>query len=219
MVFLIGGLIAIIAFLLAYIYKIKREMINISNQLNEYNDFKTEKKIDINLINREVEILAESINRHIQIANELKLKEIKSKEDLKEMIANISHDLRTPLTSIIGYIQMLKVKCNNDAKNMEYLNRVEYKSKDLEVMLEDFFTLSIVEDCDYSLNVEYLDINEILCDTLIGFYEQLEKRGIEPDININQVGKIIGERKSVIRIIDNLMSNVLKYSSKEVSVE
>ncbi|MGL5315361.1 MAG: sensor histidine kinase, partial [Peptostreptococcaceae bacterium] len=96
---------------------------------------------------------------------------------------------------------------------------VEYKSKDLEVMLEDFFTLSIVEDCDYSLNLEYLDINEILCDTLIGFYEQLEKRGIEPDININQVGKIIGERKSVIRIIDNLMSNVLKYSSKEVSVE
>ncbi|MEG0295905.1 MAG: HAMP domain-containing sensor histidine kinase [Clostridium sp.] len=219
MIFLIGLLIAIIAFLLAYIYYMKKEMINISTQLNEYNDFKTEKKIDINLINKEVELLAESINRHIKIANELKLNERKSKDDLKEMVANISHDLRTPLTSIIGYIQMLKIKCNNDIKNMEYLDRVESKAKDLEGMLEDFFTLSVVDNSDYNLNLEYIDLKEILCDTLIGFYNELEKRGISPEINIEQVDKIIGERKSIIRIVENLMSNVLKYSSKKLSIK
>lgn len=219
MIFLVGGLIIIIAFLLAYIFCLNKEMSNIASQLNEYNDFKTEKKIDVNLINEKVEALAESINRHIEIANELKLNEIKSKEELKEMIANISHDLRTPLTSIVGYIQMLKLKCKSDAKNIEYLNRVENKARDLEAMLEEFFTLSVMQSSDYNLNLEYLNINDLLCDTLIGFYEQLEAKGIEPDININQVGRILGERKSVVRIIENLMSNVMKYSSEKVSVE
>lgn len=219
MIFLVGGLIIIIAFLLTYIFYLNKEMSNIASQLNEYNDFKTEKKIDVNLINEKVEALAESINRHIEIANELKLNEIKSKEELKEMIANISHDLRTPLTSIVGYIQMLKLKCKSDAKNIEYLNRVENKARDLEAMLEEFFTLSVMQSSDYNLNLEYLNINDLLCDTLIGFYEQLEAKGIEPDININQVGRILGERKSVVRIIENLMSNVMKYSSEKVSVE
>lgn len=219
MIFFIWVLVIIIVFLLTYIIFMKKEMINISKQLNEYNNFETEKKIDTNLINKELESLAESINRHIQISNELKLKEAKSKEELKEMIANISHDLRTPLTSIIGYVQMAKIKTDNNTKNTEYLNKIECKARDLENMLEDFFALSVLDSVDYSLNLEYLDISEIVCNTLVEFYESLEKRGIEPEIKINQVGKIIGERKSTIRIIENLMSNVLKYSSKKVSVQ
>lgn len=218
MIFLVGGLIILIAFLLAYIFFMKKEVRNISNQLNEYNDFKTGKKIDVNLINKEIESLGESINRHIEISNELKLNEIKSKEELKEMIANISHDLRTPLTSILGYVQMLKKRCNDD-KNIEYLDRVENKARVLGVMLEDFFTLSVVDNANYKLKLECLDLNELLFETLIGFYDQLEKRGIEPKININDVDKIIGERKSIIRIIENLMSNVVKYSSGQVEVE
>ena len=77
MIFLVWGLIIFIAFLLTYIFYMKREMTSIARQLNDYNDFKTEKKIDVNLINKEVEALAESINRHIEIGNELRLKEIK----------------------------------------------------------------------------------------------------------------------------------------------
>lgn len=219
MIFLIWSLIIIIMFLLTYIFFMKREIINIAKQLNLYNDFKTEKKINVNLINKQVEVLAESINRHIDVANDLRLNEIKGKDNLKETIANISHDLRTPLTSIIGYIQMLKIKCISDAKNMEYLNRVENKAKDLENMLEDFFTLSVIQSSDYDLRLEYLNINELVCDTLIDFYELLEKKKIVPEINIKQVGRIIGDRKGVIRIIENLISNVLKYSSKELYIE
>lgn len=219
MLFLLGGLIVMVVFLLTYIFYLKREIINISKQLDEYNDFKTEKKIDLNLINKELELLAESINKHIKIADELKLKEIKSKEDLKEMIANISHDLRTPLTSIIGYVQMIKIKNNNDPRNISYLNKVESKARDLENMLEDFFTLSVVDSSNYSLKLENININEIVCDTLVVFYEQLEERGIQPTININKVSQVIGESSSIKRIIENLMSNVLKYSSKVVEIE
>lgn len=219
MVFLMGGLILLIAFLLSYIFYMKREMLNIANQLNDYNNFKTEKKIDINLINKEVEALAESINKHIEIANELRLKEVKSKEELKEMIANISHDLRTPLTSIVGYIQMVKLKGNLDDKSNEYLSKVERKGKDLEIMLDDFFTLSIAESADYNLCLEAIDLNEILCDTIVEFYSELEKRNIEPEIRLSNVENIIGDKKSIIRIIENLISNALKYSSSDVLIE
>lgn len=219
MIFLVWGLIIFIAFLLTYIFYMKREMTSIARQLNDYNDFKTEKKIDVNLINKEVEALAESINRHIKIGNELRLKEIKSKEDLKEMIANISHDLRTPLTSIVGYIQMIKVKSNIDDKNMEYLRRVENKAKDLEIMLDDFFALSVAQSSEYSLCLEYVNINDIVCDTLIEFYERLEKRNIEPKINLEKVDDIVADKKSIVRVIENLMSNVLKYSSNEVAID
>lgn len=219
MIFLVWGLIIFIAFLLTYIFYMKREMTSIARQLNDYNDFKTEKKIDVNLINKEVEALAESINRHIEIGNELRLKEIKSKEDLKEMIANISHDLRTPLTSIVGYIQMIKVKSNIDDKNMEYLRRVENKAKDLEIMLDDFFALSVAQSSEYSLCLEYVNINDIVCDTLVEFYERLEKRNIEPKINLEKVDDIVADKKSIVRVIENLMSNVLKYSSNELVID
>ena len=219
MIFLVWGLIIFIAFLLTYIFYMKREMTSIARQLNDYNDFKTEKKIDVNLINKEVEALAESINRYIEIGNELRLKEIKSKEDLKEMIANISHDLRTPLTSIVGYIQMIKVKSNIDDKNMEYLRRVENKAKDLEIMLDDFFALSVAQSSEYSLCLEYVNINDIVCDTLVEFYERLEKRNIEPKINLEKVDDIVADKKSIVRVIENLMSNVLKYSSNEVAID
>lgn len=219
MIFLVWGLIILIAFLLTYIFYMKKEMLNISNQLNDYNKFKTEKKIDVNLINKEIEELAESINRHIEIANELRINEIKSKENLKEMIANISHDLRTPLTSIVGYIQIIKSKYTMNDKNIEYLCRVENKAKDLQEMLEDFFDLSVMESSEYSLTFEYVDINEILCDTLVCYYDELEKRNIEPSIDIKKVEKTIGDKKSIVRIIENLMSNTLKYSNGNVSIE
>lgn len=209
----------LVIFLLAYILYMKREMINISNQLNNYNDFKSGKMIDINLINKEVELLAESINRHIKISNELRLNEVKSKEKLKEMIASISHDLRTPLTSIVGYIQMIKLKNNLDDKNMEYLSRVEKKAKDLQIMLEDFFILSVAESSEYNMDFEYVNIKEILCDTLVEFYDELEKRNTEPEIIIEDVQNIIGDKNSIVRIIENLMSNILKYSSEDVSIK
>ena len=220
MIILIWSLIIVILFLLTYIFYMKKEILNISNQLNDFNEFKTNKKIDVNLINKEVEALGESINNHIEIANRLRLNEVKSNDELKEMISSISHDLRTPLTSILGYIQMLKLKASSyDEKSLEYLNRIERKAKDLGVLLEDFFDLSIIENPDYNLNLEYINLNELLCDTLVGFYEELEEANIEPNIVLNETSKVVGDKKAIARIIDNLMSNAVKYSSKGVTVK
>ena len=101
-------LISIIIVLLLRFLFINKEIKNIVRQLEDYNNFKTRKKIDINLINKNIEGLAQSINKHIEISKKLQIKQLNSEEELKSMISSISHDLRTPLTSIRGYLQMLK---------------------------------------------------------------------------------------------------------------
>ncbi|MGL4570551.1 MAG: sensor histidine kinase [Clostridium sp.] len=219
MIILIMGLVIIIVILLAYIFYMKKEMMNISKQLDDYNNLKTEKKIDVNLINKEIELLASSINKHIEVANRLRINEVKSKEELKDMISNISHDLRTPLTSIIGYIQMLNTRENGDFKNLEYLKKVEKRAKDLQVMLEDFFTLSVIDNSDYDMKLEGVNINEVVFETVISFYEQLEENGVEPKIELEEDLEVLGDTSAITRVVENLMINVIKHSGGEFSIK
>lgn len=212
-------LVLVIIFLLAYIYFIKKELINISDQLNEYNDSKTRKKLDINIINKELEMLAESINKHINISNDLRIKEINSKEELKDMISNISHDLRTPLTSIIGYIQIIKRQNNGDKKEKEYLDKIEKRAKSLQSLLEDFFMLSVIESSSYDITLKELNIKEIVCESVLSFYEQFEERNIEPILEIEEVSNIYASEKEIKRIIENLIINIIKHSSEEVKIK
>lgn len=212
-------LISIIIFLLTYLYFIKREIRNIIKQLNEYNEFRTEKKIDINLISKDVELLAESINNHMEIAKELQIKQVNAEDRLKNMIASISHDLRTPLTSIRGYLQMLKKATLSGEKIEKYIDIVDKRAKDLQALLNDFFMLSVIESKEYSIELEKVNIKEVLVEVLTSFYEEFSYKNIEPEIEIcNEVVNVLGEYSSVKRVIENLMINISKHSKGDVKI-
>ena len=134
-------LISIIIVLLLRLLFVNKEIKNIVRQLEDYNNFKTRKKIDINLINKNIEGLAQSINKHIEISKKLQIKQLNSEEELKSMISSISHDLRTPLTSIRGYLQMLKKTDISDAKRDKYLAIADNRAKDLQELINQFFML------------------------------------------------------------------------------
>ena len=108
MLIVIIALISIIIVLLTRLFFINKAVESMTQQLDNYNSFKTRKKIDVTLVNKKVENLAESINKHMEVSKEIQLKQSTSEEELKAMISSISHDLRTPLTSIQGYLQMLR---------------------------------------------------------------------------------------------------------------
>ncbi|WP_297636299.1 HAMP domain-containing sensor histidine kinase [uncultured Clostridium sp.] len=208
----------VIGILLVYIYKIKKELKSIVKQLDEYNTLNVEKKIDVSLFNKEIEDLAEKINENIDISKKIRIKEIENKNNLKNMISNISHDLRTPLTSIKGYIQILKKGNVTKEKEKEYLEKIEKRAGDLQEMLEEFFYLSIIEEDKYELNLETIDIKEVLCETLISYYDQFERINIEPKINIKGNYTIIGDKKEIKRIIENLLNNVIKHSNGDIEI-
>nr|WP_253198150.1 HAMP domain-containing sensor histidine kinase [Clostridium sp. CF011] len=197
----------------------KKQVISVTNQLIDINENNIDKKITIGLINPEIEALTKVINDTINMRKQCEASKIKFQNDLKQNIANMSHDLRTPLTSIKGYIQFLKLDNISDEERVEYLNISEQRTKSLESLLNDFYELSLVESQDFELNLEKINITNILQEILLGKYSDFTSRNLKPNIQIpNQNIYIIAEKKSLERIIENLLSNAIKYARDNVSI-
>lgn len=205
--------------LLAYIFFIKIEIKNITHQLNDYNYNKSSKKIDITLFDRDIENLSISINKNIELSIQSKIKQKNIENEMKRAIANISHDLRTPLTSVIGYIQMIISRKLSNEKQIEYLHISLERAKSLQVLLSDFFNLSVIESPEYRLKIQPVNINNILCEAITVFYEDFVNNKIEPKVDILEENIIVeGNEIAIKRVIENLMNNVIKHSKKEVSI-
>lgn len=219
MVYIIIFLLIICVFLAFRLFYVEGQIKSITNQIVYINANKVDKKITIGLLNKKIEKLAEKINEIIQIKKQSEANKVKLENDLRQTIANMSHDLRTPLTSIIGYIQFLKLDNTSEDEKKEYLDIAEKRAKALEVLLNDFYELSLIELLDYELNLEKLNINKILQECILGKYTDFINRDINPRIEIpkNNI-YIIAEEKSLQRVIENLLSNSVKYAKDNVEV-
>lgn len=199
--------------LLTYLYFIKKEIKNIAKQLNEYNRGYTRKKIDISLFDSDIENLAKVINNHINININTTIKQKNTEDELKRAIANISHDIRTPLTSILGYIQMSKREGTSHEKQLECINIAESKANTLKKILEKFFIFSIVESPEYIIELEYINLNDILYELIASFYDEFKNKGMDLNIDIKEENLIVlGNKTDIVRIIENLITNLIKYS-------
>lgn len=209
-----------IIILLTYLYFIKKEIKNIAKQLNEYNRGCTRKKVDISLFDRDIENLSRVINDHINISINAVIKQKNMENELKRAIANISHDIRTPLTSILGYIQMSKRAGTSYEKQLECINTAERKANNLKKILEKFFIFSIVESPEYTIEMEYINLNNILSELIASFYDEFKSKGIDLNIDIKEENLIVlGNKTDIVRIIENLMTNLIKYSKGNEHIE
>ncbi|MDU4890550.1 MAG: HAMP domain-containing sensor histidine kinase [Clostridium sp.] len=219
MLIVIIALSSIIIVLLTRLFFINKAVKSMTKQLDNYNSFKTRKKLDVSLVNKNVENLAESINKHMEISKELQLKQSNSEEELKSMISSISHDLRTPLTSIQGYLQMLRKDNLSEEKRKRYIEISDKRSKDLKELLNQFFMLSVVEDPKYKGKLETIDLKESLVEILTSFYEEFTDKGIEPNIEIcSEAVNILGDYIGVKRVLENLMINIARHSKGQVKI-
>lgn len=206
--------------LLTYLYFIKKEIKNIYKQLNEYNRGYTRKKIDISLFDRDIENLVRVINDHINISINAVIKQKNTEDELKRAIANISHDIRTPLTSILRYIQMSKREGTSHEKQLECINIAESKSNTLKKILEKLFIFSIVESPEYIIELEYINLNDILYELIASFYDEFKSNGMDLNIDIKEENLIVlGNKTDIVRIIENLMTNLVKYSKGNEQIE
>lgn len=213
-------LISIIIILLLRLFFVNKEIKNIVRQLEDYNNFKTRKKIDINLVNKNIENLAQSINKHMEISKKLQIKKSNSEEELKSMISSISHDLRTPLTSIRGYLQMLKKTDISDEKRDKYLSIADNRSKDLQELINQFFMLSVIEDSKYNMQLQTVDLKEAFIEILTSFYDEFVSKNIEPVIEIcDRQVNVLGDYAGIKRVVENLMVNISKHSKGNVKIK
>jgi signal transduction histidine kinase len=198
---------------------IKKELKNILNQLKNYNIRKTEKKIDITLLDKDIEKMTIEINNLIDLHALSNIEKKSAERELKQAIANISHDLRTPLTSILGYIQLIEKPEVTDEERKEYLAIAKDRAKRLQILLNDFFELSVIESVDHSLKLGKLGLNSIVEEIVINLYDKFNEQQIVPSIKIPQEQmNIIGDESAIKRVIENLVINAIRYSDGNVSI-
>lgn len=205
-------------FLTRFIF-LKKEIRNMTKQLQERHQHKTDKNINLTFYECDLEKLAEEINFQI---NETKLaiaQKRRTENELKQAISNISHDIRTPMTSILGYIQFLEADELTPENRKEYITIVKNGALRLKVLLEDLFELSVIEAADYSLKLEPIPLNDIVLEVLVGFYEEFNKKQIEPSISISENDLwVMGNSSAIQRIIENLTTNAIKHSIGNVTI-
>lgn len=204
-------LLVLLNIILAFsLFSWKRQICEITKQISE------NKKLRISLSNKQIEKLAGIINEKNDLEQKTKVRIIQEKEQLKHSIADISHDLRTPLTSIQGYLTLLK-DCEDKEEQEHYFSVIQAKTNYLTELLQIFYDLSLIESEDYILEIEKIDVNRIVTDCLIDKYNELKE--LTPTIKIeNAPVWIIGNAVACKRIIDNLVTNAIRYSDDDIGI-
>lgn len=187
-------------------------------QLNAILNRKTKKLVTVSLSDRRLEHLVEIINQIVSKDN-IYLGEIQKKEnELKENISCLSHDLRTPLTSIRGYLQLLSSA--PDEKRAEYISALSGKALRLERLIDDFYQISLLEAGQYPFYYEKVELCSLLTEILLDNYSIFSVNGIEPQIEIPNMDIYLNaDRKACIRIIQNLIFNAVTSTTNNVVIQ
>ncbi|PGS53992.1 two-component sensor histidine kinase [Bacillus sp. AFS041924] len=210
--------ILLLYFLTRY-YLLKKEIKRAQRQLHELNKNALEKKIDLMYFDKDLENLAVEINKQIELTRKSKAEKRLSENELKQAISYISHDIRTPMTSILGYIQFLESDEITIEMRKEYTNIIKNSAQRLKVLLEDFFELSIIDQIDYPMKLEKIKLNQLILEVLLGFYEEFNKQNLEPTIEIPNTEIIImADSSAVKRVIENLIINAIKHSCGNINI-
>lgn len=196
-----------------------KEIRNINNQLNTINKINTNSKVLISSSNKEIKNLTLEINKTLEEKLKTDAKHKKMDLEIRQAIANISHDLRTPLTSIIGYIQLMEDNSLSENEKNQYINIIKKRAKSLQVLISSFYDLSRLEEKEYKFELQSVNLHDIMCDLIALSYNDFLSKKIEPNIDIDeQISLIIADENAVRRILSNLIQNMIKYSNKFIFI-
>lgn len=215
--FLIISCISI--FLIIKILIIKNEINNIGKSISSILKSDTNNLITISTTDSDLKKLANILNKSLKELRELELEYKNGNQELKSSITNISHDLRTPLTAIRSYLDLID-KNNLTDKQLEYLKIIDSKVKDLTELTEQLFDFSKIIDIYNEIERKKICINNILEDSIVSFYGLFKKHNINPKIEIceEKVIRLLNENM-LKRIFENVISNAIKYCEKDFNVK
>ncbi len=193
---------------LSYITKISAAMQNIAA-----GDLNTSVEV---VGDDEFSVMAANINHMVEEIRELMDKERESERTKNELITNVAHDLRTPLTSIIGYLELLSGAVELEPEMQEKYIKITYtKAKRLQKLIEDLFGFTKLNCGKISMRVSQVDIIKLLGQMLEEFYPNFMEKGLSYELQSNVPSKIItADGNLLARLFDNLLSNAIKYGAE-----
>ena len=164
--------------------------------------------------------LAENINNIGEGLDKAIYNQLKSERLKSELITNVSHDLKTPLTSIINYIELIKKEEDIKPEHIkDYVNVLDSKSKRLKVLIEDLIEASKSSSGNLELNMEKIDITQLLRQAIGEMEEKLSKANLDLKLRVpEEKTYIMADGKKLYRVLENLLSNISKYSLNNTRV-
>ena len=186
---------------------IQAKIKQIDEKLEEILETDSDEKIMIFTENPVLMNLGAQINCLLIERQKIKANFKKEQISSKKMLANISHDIKTPLTVILGYLEIMRLNHED-----EMLRKVEEKAKQVMNLINQFFTLAKLESGDTDVKLCKSDINEVCRENILGFYDILLQKEFEVDLSIPETPIFVqGDKDALQRILYNLLSNVMRY--------
>lgn len=204
--------------LLIKIYFMRRSAREIREMLGERLSADTNTLIDLSSGDKELRRLADSLNDELRLLRKERLRFHSGDHQLKEAVTNISHDLRTPLTAIRGYLELLE-KEEMSENAARYREIIAERAESLALLTEELLRYSVAASDERSLRLEETELNRALEEHLSAYYAVLIARGITPEIHMTEE-KIVRslDRRALSRVLENIMNNAVKYSEGDLKI-
>lgn len=189
---------------------IQAKLRKISMKLNEIIDTDSDERIMVFTENKELIELAAQINHLLENHLKVKVDYRRSEIASKKMLANISHDIKTPMTVILGYLEIMQL----NGSTSEMLKKTEQKAQSVMELINQFFTLAKLEAGDTDMELSRIDACEICRESILDFYEILTNSDFQVEIDVPENPVYVqGNIEALQRILFNLISNVIRYGA------
>ena len=183
----------------------------ISDKLKEIIEKDSDEQITVFTENKDLMELAAQINALLEKYLKIKADYRRSEITSKKMLSNISHDIKTPMTVILGYLEIMQL---SQTPSGEMLKKVERKAQSVMELINQFFTLSKIESGDMDIELYRVDICEICRESVLDFYELLSNKKFYVKVDMPETPIYIqGNKEALQRILFNLISNVVRYGA------
>ncbi|WP_019910217.1 sensor histidine kinase [Paenibacillus sp. HW567] len=211
-------LVFLVILLAVYHILLRLQLRNINRQLEKRLSERTRQPLSLELINRELNRLTANINKCLKAEENLRLDSIREEKRFKEMIANISHDLRTPLTAIKGYQQLLE-RGNLSEGERDKLRIAGKHADELGSLIEQFFEYSYLVNAEPDPELRRINLTNLVADCLAEAAEAFEDKHLAVHIAEAAPVYAFADKEMVVRIVHNLIRNCIAHSDGDLEVQ
>jgi len=204
-------LLVVIALIFSF-SALEKNLWEAKKQLDRMRENESKVRISLSSPNRAAEELFASINQVLDQRESSLAGLHRQERSLREQISNVSHDLRTPLTSILGYLQLLESPDLTEEERRQYLEVIKARARSLQSLITAFYDLTRIEGGSYPLEREQVDLYRVLSELAAEYYNDLERSGLAVEIDLREgLPPVWGDYAAVVRVFTNLIGNALKH--------